>query len=72
MTPAKCGPAYFPRERLHRPYRARSYSALSPSLNPFEGGMDRRTGATTRVYGGRYFRCRLCYRLRYASQSVKR
>ena len=24
-----------------------------------------------KVYGGRYFRCRLCYRLRYASQSER-
>ena len=24
-----------------------------------------------KIYGGRYFRCRLCYRLRYASQSEK-
>jgi hypothetical protein len=24
-----------------------------------------------KIYGGRYFRCRLCYRLRYASQSQK-
>ena len=28
-------------------------------------------GGCRKVYGGRYFRCRLCYRLRYASQSKK-
>jgi len=25
-----------------------------------------------KIYGGRYFRCRLCYRLRYASQGKSR
>ena len=52
-------------------------SSASPTRRPGFGGRRQwlrclKCGRGCRkLYGGRYFRCRLCHRLRYASQSAR-